>query len=79
MLTPPCNEQILTKTVIETGESEEMIRKVINHQIGLVVQVIGGGTMESVLIPEFGTFCAKPKRLYHTLANMAKPKTTVRK
>ena len=74
-----CNQKVLHKTVVATGESEALIKSVIGHHTELIAEVIQTGGMESIRIMEFGCFKGKPKKVYWTHQNLAKPKVTVRK
>lgn len=74
-----CNQKVLHKTVVNTGESEALIKQVIGHHTTLIAEIMQSGTMESIRVIEFGIFKSMPKRVYWTQKNKAKPKTSVRK
>ena len=71
----PCNSKALAGTVVRLGEKPAMVQLVIKGYLSLTADIISGGSLESIEIPNFGKFKVKEEKLYHKERRKTLPKT----
>lgn len=60
---PTCNKEIINEVAVELGISPTHVEEITKFVGDYTIDVIKGGTFETVMLPYFGKYKAVPKRI----------------
>lgn len=73
---PTCNVELMKDTVRETKLQPKVVKSIISQYVQYIADTIKSGAYEKVLIPYFGKFKPKTKRIQHFYNNKGRTKQT---